>query len=417
MPIKTQYTVKTGDTSSAIAKNYQITVEQLITANPNVYTPDRPKDGSLIFPGDVLNIPTGEVDNIRKLQTIKTDAEDELTILIDGKKCPLPHEFEFIEYFDACSDSFQLTYPYNPELKNPAYLIDLENFKTKGLPFMDLYIGSDPALSGSVEIPSNKITPSFVSQSLAGRSGTFLLEKSDILPNIKREYLNLSLPEVAEIVAGAYSIGVEIQSGLNLTEPFSKVTIEDNEKPFVFLSRLALERGVLLGKTGDGKLLIHKAVKSTPVALFKINQEFLKFIGVTELEFTFDTREIYGQYEGKTSAIDNPNLTSTVKSKTLNQQSIKITNFSDATAGNLSDITAWEEQKAIREFYKNALPFPSWLNPNTGKKWRTGDIIILEAPEVGIVSQEMLIRSIRFTLDSSERREAVLNIIPVEVYL
>lgn len=419
MPIKTQYTVQSGDTTSLIALNYSVTVQQIIDANPQVFTPDRPLDGSLIYPGDVLNIPSGFVDELKQAQSIKVDAEDELTILIDNKKCPLPHEFSFNEYFDACSNSFSMTYPYNPDLRNPAYNINVDDFKTKGLPAMSIYIGSDIALSGSVEVPSNKITPEYTSQTLAGRSATLLLEKSDILPSIKREYLNLGLKDLCDIVANAYGISVETE-GIISTEPFPKVTIEDSEKPFTFLSRIARERSCLLSSTGAGKLLLKKAVQTEPVAHFKIDSKFLKdlsFIGVQELEFTFDTREIYGQYQGKASTPDNQDLISTVQSSTILQQSMKITDYSDAEENTIDSMTEWEEQKAIREFYKNAIPYPSWINPNNGKRWKTGQFVTLEAPDAGLKAKVMLIRSITFNKDAEERRIAVLNLIPSEVYI
>lgn len=417
MAIKTQYTIKSGDTTSKIALKYQVTVQQIIDLNPNVFTPGRPSDGSLIYPGEVLNIPTNYIDELKEIQSIKADAADETTIMIDGKKCPLPHDFELIEYFDSCSDSFNIAYPYSPELKNPVFDINIDGFKTKGLPGIIIYIGSDPALTGQIEVPSYKVTPSANIQTVSGRSETFILEKSDILPSIKREYINLTFPDIVGIICNAYGIGYEIQSGLTLTEPFPKVTIEDNEKPFTFLSRLARERGVLVGKTGSGKLEIKKAIKSVPVANFKINSDFLDFIGVQELEFTFDTRSLYGQYQGKTSTTDDQNLISTVKSTTLNQQSIKITDYSDATEKTLDTATEFEEQKAIRDFYNNAIPFPSWLNPNTGTKWKTGDLIVIEAPEVNIKSKTMMIKSITFSQTSGESKTAVLNLIPEEVYL
>ncbi|MCK5604225.1 LysM peptidoglycan-binding domain-containing protein [Candidatus Pacearchaeota archaeon] len=439
MPIKSTYIVKPNDRASFIAKNYNITVQQLQNANPQIFTPARIAKTNelianqtlnpgelLIFQGEELNIPTGLVDEIAEQQTIRADSADELTILINGNKCPLPHEFRFTEYFDTCSDSFEITYPYNPDLQNPAYLVKVEDFRTKGLPQIKIYIGDDPVLTGEIEIPANKITPDSVIQTIGGRSKTYLLEKSDMFPSIPREFLNLTLNDIAPQIANVYSISVEIADNVDLSEPFEKVTAEDNEKPFFFLSRLARERSAILGKTGEGKLLIHKAVKQDPVANFvieTIDGELRvgtagQFIGVEGLEFTFDTSELFGQYIGKTTGINNPNLTSTIQSKVLKQQSIKVTNYSDANEKTLDSMTEWEEQKAVREFYKNAIPFPDWINPNNGIRWKKGDFVTLQAVEAGIDQpQIMLIRQIDFTKDNTDKRMALLKIIPSEVYL
>lgn len=442
MPIKAQYTIRPGDRITRIAANYGITVQEILDNNPQIFTADRIDKSNkliavgtinngeyLIYTGEILNIPSGELDDLTDEQTIRVDADDELTILIDGVKCPLPHEFSFTEYFDACSDSFSLTYPYEPSLANPAFDIDIDDLKTKGLPKQRIYIGEDPVLSGNIEVPAYSIDPSASVITLAGRSATFLLEKSDVYPSIPREFLNLTLDKIAPQITRPYGIGVEIADNVDLSEPFEKATIEDNEKPFFFLSKLARERQCLLGCTASGKLLIHKAVQSEPVAHFKIESsgnnlgvrtggEFYEFIGVQSLDFTFDTTQLYGQYIGKTSTPDDQNLVETVQSKVLLQQSVNIKEISEATAKTLPDITAWEEQKAVREFYKNAIPFPDWLNPNTGTRWKTGEFVTLEAPESGIPKPKlMMIRSIQFTKNSEDKRIAVLNLIPAEVYL
>ena len=439
MPIKDIYTVKTNDRVSRIAANYKVTVSEIQSANPQIFTPARIAETNrliadqtlnpgelLVFNGEQLNIPTGFIDELGEEQTIRVDADDELTIIIDGNKCPLPHEFRFTEYFDTCSDSFEITYPYNPNLQNPAYRVDINNFRTKGLPQIKLYIGEDPVLTGEIEIPANKITPASVTQTIGGRSKTYLLEKSDILPDIPREFLKLTWDEIAQVLTNPYSVGLEISDNVDLSEPFDKVTADDKEKPFFFLSRLARERSAILGKTGTGKLLIHKAVKSDPVANFKIEVQGDKlrigtanqFIGVQGLEFSFDTSALFGQYIGKTATTDDQNLTSTVQSKVLKQQSVKITNFSDASEKTIDNMTEWEEQKAVREFYKNAIPFPSWINPNNGIRWKTGQFVTFQAVEAGIeLPQLMLIRQIEFSRDNNDSRIAVLNLIPSEVYL
>ena len=431
MSIKSQYTVKNGDRISYIAINYKITVEEIVKVNPQIFTPERLAktneligDGTLnpgemlIYSGEVLNIPTGFLDDLSEEQTMKVDSEDELTIQIDRKKCPLPHTFRFTEYFDTCSDSFDMTYPYDSDLQNPAYQVDPNNFKTKGLPDIKIFIGEDPVLVGKIEVPANKITPSSSSQTLAGRSKTFILEKSDMLPTIRREFLDQDLKQIAEIVCNSYSIPLEISPDVVIGESFPKVTAGDTEKPYFFLARLARERSAIVTKTGTGKCLITKAIDSEPVANFNIDGTFLEFLGVQALEFSFDTTSIFGSYIGKATTPDDQNLTETVESKTLLQNSVKITSYQDADDKTLKGMTVWEEQKIIREFYKNSIPYPDWLNPNTGKRWKTGQYITIQAADALIKNPViMLIRQIDFTIGTGNSRTATLNLIPKGVYL
>jgi prophage tail gpP-like protein len=424
MPIKTQHTVKDGDTVSAIALNNNLSVQQIVDANPQVFTPDRIKrsraliggDYDLIYPGDILNIVSSAVDDLKKAQVLKVDSEDELNIFIDDKKCPLPHEFELTQYFGTCSDNYVLSYPYSKDLKNPAYNINIDDFKTKGLPKIRIHIGKDPALTGEIETPSNTITPSSNIQSLGGRSATFPLEKSDILPAIEREYLKQSLEDLTGIICRAYSVDFEIEEAAiaGASQIFSKVSIEDAEKPFLFLSRIAREHNLIVDKTGTGKLLIIKPVLKDPVADFIVDSEFVTFLGIESLTFTFDTKNLFGQYIGKTTTPDDANIESVVQSKTLLQQTVKITDYQDATGSNIKSVTEWEEQKSIKNFYNNQIPFPSWLNPITGKKWSTGDYITLQFPLTGAKPKLMMISVIKFNRPNTEKKTAILSLIPAD---
>ena len=437
MPIKKTHTVKPGDRISYIASDNNLTAQDIIDATPAVFTPYRNEQTDILLtagtinqgevllrPGDILNIPTGEVDQLAEIQAIKADAEDDLTIFIDRKKCPLPHKFSLKTYFDACARSFNITYPHDPNIKNPSYKIDPAEFKTKGLPSMLIYIGNDPVLTGEIEVPSNAITATSSTQTLGGRSSTFLLQKSDKLPTIQTEFIDMKLDQIFKIVTGAYRLKLEIADNVDIGEAFAKAEWADSEKPYSFLSRLARERSALVSDTGNGACLLHKYTNADPVANFVINQDFiekigagLKFLGIQGLEFTFDTSNIMGNYIGKTSTPDDQNITETVESKVLKQLSVKILSFQDADAVSLPNMTAWEEQKTIREFYNNIIPYPSWLNPNTGKRWRTGDTITIEVPEAYISKPVlMLVKECEYTGDTGDKRIAILKLLPIGVY-
>lgn len=199
MGLKAQYTVKSGDRISRIASKYQVTSQEIITANPSIFTPDRLKKASalildgtlnpgetLLYAGDILNIPAGVIDNLIENQTVTADKNDDLTIYVDGAKLPNPLDFEYTEYFDACSDSFSFSYPHETGI---PYKLNIkpENFK-RSLPSVRLYIGGESVLTGDVEIPGYKVSTAGDVLTLAGRSKTYLLEKSDVFPDVQREF-------------------------------------------------------------------------------------------------------------------------------------------------------------------------------------------------------------------------------------
>ncbi len=437
MPIKKIHIVVPGDRITYIASDNNVTTQEIIDASPAVFTPFRNSETDrlladetlnqgevLLRVGDILNIPTGAIDQLAEIKNIKADNEDDLLIMIDGKKCPLPHRFKMSEYFDACSRSFNIVYPHDPNIKNPAYKIDHEEFKTKGLPQILIYIGSEPILTGEIEIPSNAITPTSSTQSLGGRSATFLLQKSDKPESMQTEFIDMTLDDIAGVVTRIFRIPLIIGDNVEIGEPFAKAMWEDSENPYTFLSRLARERSAIVSDTGRGECLIHKYVKADPVANFVINTDFLKkidsglkFLGVQGLTFTFDTSKIYGSYTGKTQTTDDQNLIETVESRILKQLSTKILSFQDADSVNLKSMTEWEEQKTVREFYDNTIPYPSWINPNTGKLWKTGETITVEVPEAGLKKPiEMLIKEIDRDGTTGDSRIAVLKLLPIGVY-
>jgi prophage tail gpP-like protein len=425
-----KYTAVKGDRLTRIADRNQVSTQSIIDANPQIFTADRKKKTDaliasgdmdigefLIYPGEILTIPDSETKAIIDELVEKASSEDELRLFIDGKKVPLPHEFEFTEYFISCSDSFSCMYPFDARVEKPIFKIDPKDFKEKGLPPVKIYIGDEKVLTGEVEIPAFRVTVNSVSQTLGGRSKTYLLEKSEILPSIQKEFIQMTFDKIVDTVAKGFGLSSSVQSGVTIGAPFAKAAVNDGETPFSFLTRLARERACLIGKDGNGNVLIMKAVESEPVASFTITPEFLAFLGVDSLDFAFDTTKIFGSYIGKATGPNDANITETVESNVLMQRSIKIINFEDGTAGNIGTMTAWEEQRSVREFAPNSIPFPSWLNPNTGKRWKAGQFITLKCPDAMIIQDQiMMIDSIKFT-ESNGRRVAELSIVPEETYI
>lgn len=428
MAIKKIHTVKEGENVALIASNYQITVSDIVGANPNVFTQERydksnaaiadgelVPGGLLIYPKEILKIPTGEIDDIAQKQAIEADNSDDLAIFIDGQRCPNPNTFIYTEYFDTCSDSFQIEYPYGSEKR--LYDVDPERYKTNGLPDIKIYIGEDPTLSGQIEKVGQSFSRSDSTQSLGGRTKTRLLEKSEILPNVQADFINLKLDEIARIICNSHGIKLEIESNVNVGDIFEKVTRKDNETGFSLISRLARARKLIVSNTPDGNCLIRKAVDNEPVARFNVNDGFLDFIGVEKLDFEFDTTKIYGNYIGKTQSDDDDNATATASSSFLVERSAKRFNFKDVLPTQLQELAEREEQKSIRDLYKNTIPYPNWINPENGLRWKTGQVITLLSLEAGIKTERrLIIKRIDFTLDNNDKRTANLNFVPIEVY-
>lgn len=429
MAIKKLHTVKQGENVSLIASSYQVTVTEIVNANPNVFSPSRIEKsnatilagnlvpgGLLIYPKEVLKIPSGALDEVAQKQVIKADNSDDLLIYIRGQKCPNPNTFKFTEYFDTCSDSFEIEFPFTTGKR--LYDANIDNLQSKGLPDIKIYIGEDPALTGEIEKIGHSVTVSSATQTLGGRTKTRLLEKSETMPGVQVDFIDLTIDQIAKIFCDSHGLKVKLESGVTVGDKFDKATRSDNEKPFNFISKLARERKLITSNTPEGECLLRRAVAGQPVARFEIGQDFLDFLGVSQLNFEFDTTEIYGNLVAKTQTDDNDNASSAIASKILSEQSVKRYSFKDSTQDQLQGLVEREEKKSVRDFYKNSIPFPSWLIPGKGRRWKTGDIITLVCPEAGItIEKRLIIRQIEFSLDNDNNRVATLNFVPIEVYL
>lgn len=73
LPVDTKYTVAKGDTLSAIAKKYGITLQELLKANPQIKNPNLIKVGQVInIPGKVEENPPFDSSDIQLAQTVQS---------------------------------------------------------------------------------------------------------------------------------------------------------------------------------------------------------------------------------------------------------------------------------------------------------------------------------------------------------
>lgn len=348
------------------------------------------------------------VDQIRREKLLDADNE-RFSILINEKRILPPESFTFNEYFDACSNSFEVeNYPNEPNNTDLS-------LTPGGLEPVSINILGDAVLIGNVEIPSYIITPESSSISFSGRNATRLLEKSALPENVQREFKNMSLKNIAIIVCNAFNLDVEIGSGVDVSRVFKRATYKDSQTAYAFLSRLCKEVGAVLSNTGVGRPIIRKSSIGNPVAKFDIDAQFISFLGIEGIVINYDTTKIYGKYIGKTQTPKKTLHKSTKTSTIIEENSVKYLTFDDSTGGTLKKMVETAEKKGIREFYTNSIPYPSWINPQNGKRWKAGDTIVVGAIEAHIDNKEVLINRVEFKSNPGSE-VALLYFIPVETY-
>jgi len=170
----TTHKIKEGDTLSSIAKRYGTTVDA-IAANNGI------KDKNLIYAGDTLNIPQGQISKSNALPVTgnksqgKTGAEEDIA-LWQTKRPAAPEKSYDDEIRSLVYDLTGADFSYDPE-KDIAYrLIRDENRKNARLAMEDT-LGRATALTGGY---ANSYASSAAQQAYAGE----LSKTAELIPEL-----------------------------------------------------------------------------------------------------------------------------------------------------------------------------------------------------------------------------------------
>lgn len=424
------HTVIQGDTVAQLALDNDVSVSDIVEANSIVFNADRIKqqeqyisegklvvDGILIFPGDRLFIPTGNgiKNRQRKKLKQKKSFSDNLILITEGNQLISPVDFTLARYYDSCSDSISFSYPADYD----GIEFDFESLKN-GLPSIEVYQYSNLAFGGEIEKKVLSINSNSMSNSFAARSTTRLLEKSDVMPNTQNIFKSMSMKDIAEKVLNPFGIKVSYDDSIEdvmTTTTFDKVVRGDDEKPFVFLSRIAKDLRLKVSGDEYGELAFKQFTIKPPVASFVVNSDFLKFVGVESISINYDTTELHGGYVGKLQTSTNDNISKSVESNYIQELTTKVKKFENIKESELADALAWDEQKMVKNLFATPIPYPSWLIPGSDKLWSCGDTISLEINEVTQKKVTLMIKNIIFKLSSSGVEVAELQLIPAETFV
>ena len=416
MAIKTTYTVIDGDTVSSIALKFSTTVEAIRVVNTDIFTNARKSlaierglidSVDLIFPDEILRIPSTEIDNIKDEQIIRTKAQsaDELEVFINREKIVNPNTFSFTEHFDSLADKFALSYPFEP-----TNIAQRDRTRPLGLQNVRIFIGGELALKGEVEEASFSLTDTSNNVTLAGRSSTRVLEKSVLPTSIAREFTNLTLVQIARIVLDPF--GLQLQA-TDTGKAFERASVEDSESVFEFLDRLAKQRSLVLSHTSESKILFRRSIVELPVYNIILDGPTIKTLGIESVNVTYKSQNIHGLYIIRGQSPGDEALESQSRSTILSENTVRILESPEGqSATTLNDMVKYEKNKAVRDLLKNSVPFPSWLIPGLEQRWRAGQYITISAPGVAIYKPFLfLINSVNFTW-AGGKKQVLLDLLP-----
>jgi prophage tail gpP-like protein len=402
-------TVKSGDTLSNISRVEYGTPNKymlIFSANPQL----KSGDPNLIFPGEQLYIPDDpaqELLNRQKEKTLNADNIDDISVFIDGTSIPLPDDYEIETFFDTLADRYQFNFPFtydNPDIT--------ELFKPYGLQQIQIFMGNNLFFTGVQESLINISSQRNIIIRSGGRSKPYLLIKSN-MPNsaYPLEKTNLTLEQILNNwILPIFSLNLEVNTDVGPL--FERVAMEPTETIWNFISQLALQRNIVISKTPEGKVLLHKPDISNLVASFKMGET----VGIENLEINYNCNKRYGNWIGNSQSPGANNNSAEFQDTTFNEQSYKVINLPDTTAGNIDAALQWEATKSIRDALTFPINYPGWINPQNNQIFKVGEIINIKAPQIQLrTGFNFLIRSILYK-KSNNRKFAQLRLIPPEAY-
>ena len=156
----------------------------------------------------------------------------------------------------------------------------------------EVFLGSELVITGKIYTPDITYSKDIYSAVIEGSSLATDLVDSRFYPY--REFNRITLPELVQTAIDRLGLDVELeveQYDIN-NEFFERATADENDTMFSFLSKLALQRGVLLTSTNEGNLkLIRTNDSGAPVCVIGDEKN-----PISNIKAKFDGRKRFGKY-------------------------------------------------------------------------------------------------------------------------
>lgn len=286
---------------------------------------------------------------------------------------------------------------------------------------MTLTRGNVPLFSGFIIDPNPVMQSDASTVSVNAYSRAAILEDSNLPAEHQPfEARGLTLPQVAERLAGVYGIGVAIYGYGGA--PFHKVNtkryrstvdtkVDQETKIDDFLVELAKQRGYVRTSDHNGDLLFwHSAKPGNPVARLRQGTP-----GVTEVIPTFSPRDYYSEITGYTAGKRGVTSSSfTQRNNRLSGVVLRAMSFrlDDVEKGDAPTAVAAKYGRMLANACTYVVHVPSWRGPH-GRVWAVNETVTLEAPLAMVYGEyEFLVRDVYLKENNHERTASLGLVVP-----
>lgn len=377
------YSVKPGDSPSSIALTYLGSASAypvIEKCNPHIPWKSRGVTAhTKIYPGEKLLVPQ------RRLSP--PPAESGVSLLIDGVTAPTPLDLTLTRMYDSMADIISVTLPLEDQFSalQPFSLAQLE-----------LFFDGARLFTGAAEKISYAITPGSRTITVTGRSLTYVLIKSNFpLPSAPSFFTNITLFDlITQQIAPIF--GLDFTSDAAPSAPFPKIQIREGQTVFSQLAALARSRSQILTNTENGEIFLTALDKSKqPVFTFESGTS------LTSISTVFNSSDQFGFFTGYGDQGEKGESYTLMSG--VDEPSFSLKHIDSSKSSTLQQTLQFQSSKACRDAQEITLDFPSWTVPSSSALWRPGDLVKVDAADIGFdKKQSFVLRKTVFCLKGAE---------------
>ena len=392
------YTIVTGDTFELISrKQYGTEAEatRVRYANPGVTEP--------FVVGTVIVIPDVPAAPINKAQKTEANNEDEVAILIEGKRFRFWSEVQITRSIDSI-DSIEFSAPFEPDNTEFKNIIKPFSFKN-----IEVTVGGNIFFSGTmVNINPDQSTDNRTVQ-VSGYSKPGVLSDCNFpASTFPNEFNKQTLKDIATTAAGVFGLNVVFSADAGPV--FERLYCDTHTKILAFLSDLAKQRNLIINSTPEGDLQFLQSVDSGN-AVGQLTQGVSPLISITP---SFSPQEYYSHITGMSPTFVG------VEGSQYTVKNIHLTTILRPFTFDINDSLSSETESPVRakmsRMFASAISYnievATWRSPN-GNLWSPNTTIKIQAPGAMIYEPyEFLIKSVTFKGERSGRIASLSLVLP-----
>jgi len=272
-----------------------------------------------------------------------------------------------------------------------------------------VFIGSEPIITGTIEVIEPGITATDRQISVQGRSLPGVLVDCNIEAD-GWEFQGLTLFNLAREFCAPFSIPV-VTEGPD-TDAIFEIRAEPGQRYFDFLKQVADARGKLITDDRRGRLVISTpTIGGDPVAAIVEGDG-----PVVSVSARYDGTRRYSKYTVMTQFAGVPDLhgTSSDRAVTAYRPFARVGSFAEFEDD--IDIAAdWERRLALSRSVSVSAVIKGWRH--SSGIWTPGDVVTLNAPSAYILREtRMIVAGVTLRIDESDGLVSELRLILPETY-